>query len=622
MGGTVQAQPTPTAPDRVDASGADGVMALAVAAVLYETAWLYALCLLGIVGLVVLSVRLRQLNAREAELRRIVRERTEALETEKETVARQGEDLAALDAARSRLLASVSHEFRTPLTLTIGPLDDVLGGDHGDIPEPVRAQLGLARRSAGRVLGLVEQILDVSHLEAGRFPLRARQLDLGDVAEAIVSAMRPLAERKGIAFSVDRPAALSIWADPVQLEKALANLLSNALKVTPEGGAVHLTVERDAETARLAIRDSEPGVPDADLPPMFDRFGEAGDGEERAEPGADIGLALAREVAALHGGALSVERTEGFGSLFVLTLPLGRSHLSEEQIDASGGAWAPAQAPLAVDLADAEPAIAEPAIAEPQYDDDITTVLVIADNAEVRAYVRRHLSADYRVLEAEDGVAGLAMAREHLPDLVLSDVMMPKMDGIALCRALRDDADTDFIPVVLLSARTDIDDRIGGLDVGADAYLTKPFDARELRARIGNLVASRQRLRERFGGSSDDGEKGPVSLDTESPADVLLGQVQAIIETHLGDDTFTVERLADTAGVSRGHLHRQLRDVADMAPSDLIRTMRLERAAQLLEADAGTIAEVAYAVGFKSVSHFSNRFDRHFGCRPSAYTAA
>jgi DNA-binding response OmpR family regulator len=234
----------------------------------------------------------------------------------------------------------------------------------------------------------------------------------------------------------------------------------------------------------------------------------------------------------------------------------------------------------------------------------------------VRAYVKQHLAPRYRVLEAVDGEQGLAMARRCLPDLVLSDVMMPAMDGFTLCRRLKSDPETDFLPVILLTARAEAEDKLTGLTEQADDYLTKPFDVRELLARIANIIETRRRLRERFAAPLTI---HPAPVDV-APADrKFVDQVRLAIETHLGDEQFTVERLATEVGQSRGNLHRRLRELIAESPSDLIRRMRLERAAAMLEARAGSVSEVAYAVGFKSVAHFSNAFHDMHGVRPSAW---
>lgn len=265
------------------------------------------------------------------------------------------------------------------------------------------------------------------------------------------------------------------------------------------------------------------------------------------------------------------------------------------------------------------------AASEAHESDDVTTVLVVDDDPMFRALIRHHLTPRYRVIEAADGMEGLAHARAQQPDLILSDVIMPNMGGFILCRTLKEDTETEFIPVVLLTARADVEGRIKGLGEHADDYLTKPFDVRELRARIDNLVASRRRLHERFHSagtrpsSAGLGELqlAPVRVDTS--ATIILRRVRESVEAHLSDEEFSVERLAAVLGVSRGHLHRQLKELLGQTPSATIRIMRLERAAQLLAARSGTVSEVAYAVGFRSLAHFSNAFDAHYGCRPSLY---
>jgi signal transduction histidine kinase/DNA-binding response OmpR family regulator/ligand-binding sensor domain-containing protein len=622
-----------------------GTFGFEIAPPWYDTAWarsLWALLALGAVAALVSGSarwRTRRLREQARVLEETVAARTTEVERQKaqlsaqaDQLAAQADQLRALDEAKSRFFANVSHEFRTPLTLTLGPLDDIKSGIYGPLDGPMAAQVDLARRSAGRVLDLINQILDVARLESGKTPLHARPLDLGAFVEAVAQPFREMAARQTITLEVALPAApVEVYADPVQLEKAVANLLSNALKFTPEGGTVRVTVTSEDGAARVAVRDSGPGIPSADLPHVFDRFYRVNEATQ-AQLGTGIGLALAKEVVDLHGGALSVESQAGFGSTFTLTLPLGRAHLAPDQIDEAAGPWAPGEPPASPLLAepggDGSTPLATGSQAESAYrdTDDVTTLLVVEDHPEVRAYIRRHLEQAYRVLEAADGEEGLAIARARLPDLILSDVMMPKLDGLGLCRALRAEPETDFIPVILLTAKAAPEDRLEGLAEHCDDYLTKPFDVAELRARIDNLIAIRKRLRERFRQTESDGDRlvaSPLRLappaEITSADDAFLKSVAEAVDAHLGDETFSVERLAEEAGVSRSHLHRQLKELAGQAPSDLIRTVRLERAAHLLAAGAGNVSEIAYAVGFKSVGHFSDSFVHAYGCRPSSY---
>lgn len=535
------------------------------------------------------------------------------------------EQLRELDRAKSRFFANVSHEFRTPLTLTLGPLDDLRAGLHGELPQPMAEQVELAHRNAARVLGLINQILEVARLEAGRTPLRARRLDLRTLVESAGQAFIPLAERKALTLVVETtPEPLMLYVDPEHLDKVVSNLLSNALKFTPQEGVVRVIVEADAEAARVLVRDSGPGIPAGDLVRVFERFYRGDDFSARSHPGTGIGLALAKELVELHGGTLTVESDLGVGSTFTVTLPRGRAHLAPDQLveDEAVEAWTPRMAPLVQQTAPdngGEPSCLAEGEIEPA-EEDVTTVLIVEDNPDVRAYVKRHLAPRYRVLEAVDGEQGLEMTRGRLPDLVVSDVMMPGLDGYELCRALKEDPETDFIPVILLTARAETEDRLAGLQEHADDYLTKPFDVRELLARVENLIASRKRLRERFAGA--ERVVHPSAVDVEPAYERFLDQVRAAIENNLSDETFSVERLAREVAQSRGHLHRRLRSLLDESPSELIRRMRLERAAQLIEAGAGSISEIAYSVGFKSVAHFSNCFVEQFGVRPSTYRAS
>jgi signal transduction histidine kinase/ligand-binding sensor domain-containing protein/CheY-like chemotaxis protein/AraC-like DNA-binding protein len=572
----------------------------------WRTPWAYAFYLLLSAGLL--------LGARRYEMNRI------QLRHRAEQERAQADRLRELDRARSRFFANVSHEFRTPLTLTLGPLDDLHAGFHGPLAPAMADQVALARRNAGRVLELIDQLLEVARLEVGSTPLRARRVELSAFVARLGAAFQPLAERRSVALALEVPEEpLTVFADPVHLERILANLLSNAFKFTRSGGTVRLTLDAVPGAARVAVRDDGPGINAADLPHIFDRFYRGDEATGRHQPGTGIGLALARELVALHVGTLDVQSEEGSGSTFTVSLLLGRDHLAPEQVVDDGlfEDWAP-RLPLPLTPMEESPARDGGDSAREGVPEDVTTVLVVEDNPELRAFIRMHLQGRFRVLEAADGLQGLELARRRLPDLVLSDVMMPELDGYALCRALRADPETDFIPVILLTARADMEDRLAGLREAADAYLTKPFQVEELTTQIDNLITLRRRLRERFAGKVGR-LMHPAAVEVASSDGKFLDQVRVAIESHLADEDFGVEELSRLVAHSRGHLHRRLKEIIDESPSDLLRRMRLERAAQLLEAGAGSVSEIAYGVGFKSIAHFSNRFQDHFGVRPSAY---
>jgi signal transduction histidine kinase/ligand-binding sensor domain-containing protein/DNA-binding response OmpR family regulator len=587
----------------------------------FETKWFLLtrnlLAIALIVGGVFAAVRLRgaQERARQRALERLVAERTA-------TIAEQAEKLREVDRLKSQFFANVSHEFRTPLTLILGPLRDAREGAFGPLGEELAGQLEVAERNSRRLLGLVDQLLDVARLDAGRLRLRVRRGDLADFTRRRIEAFLPLAERQEIELSLAAPEPVEVWFDDVQLEKVFDNLLGNALKFTPPGGRVQvaLTPRPEAGRVEVSIRDDGPGIPADQLEKIFERFYQVEATDRRRWPGAGIGLALAVQLVELHGGSIAVESAEGRGACFTVSLLLGREHLRPELADDetwSGGERVPTPAAMPgtgevrVVASGARPNLAE---------EDRTTVLVVDDNAEIRAYVRRHLEPEYRVVEAADGLAGLEMARRVVPDLVVSDLMMPGLDGNALFQSLRGDPELDTVPVVLLTAKASSQSRLQGLREGVDDYLAKPFDPRELRARVDNLIRSRRRLLERI--SSPRPRPLRVSqVEVTSADEAFLARVQAAVEERLGDPELTVEALADTLRCDRSYLLRKLRALTGETPSSLIRSLRLQRAEQLLGARAGAVSEIAYAVGFKSVAHFSNAFQERYGERPSAFAA-
>ena len=584
----------------------------------WETIWFYGLVglLVVLAGSSVYVYRVRRLKAREAELEQTVAERTAEL--------RRANEL------KSRFLANISHEFRTPLTLTFGPLDDALQGRYASF-EAARPHFERARRNGGRLLRLINQLLDLTKLDAGALLLHLRRRDLAAHLRQLTALFDSIAETHQMQYLTQIPEAplLHVY-DADKIEKVVVNLLSNAFKFTPSGGKVSLSLTTEADgTVRIEVADTGPGIAREHLAHLFDRFYQVEGSSTRAHEGTGIGLALVKELVELHEGTITVKSTVGFGTRFTVRLP-SRA--------ATGAIGAPEDEALETEYAGAagrDPAISGTLrvarIPEPEavaVAEDATVVLVVEDNADMRAYIRAHLEETFAVVEAENGKVGLERAREIVPDLVLSDVMMPEMDGLEACAALKQDERTSHIPVVLLTARAQVEHRIEGFESGADAYLPKPFNAQELQVRVRTLIAERRRLRARLTGMSAAAMRGDgTAQQIEEPARpvlpkreaAFLEKVEAQIAARLGDAQFGVDDLAESVSMSRRQLHRKLLALTDAPPAVLIRRQRLAAAAALLREGALSVKEVCYAVGFQSIPSFSRRFREVYGVPPSAY---
>ncbi len=585
--------------------GPEAAVAVRVVPVWTETSLFRALAFGCALGLVALAgwLRVRAGERRQRELEGLVLARTAdlaaqtaAAEEARATVAEQARRLREIDGLKTRFFEDLSHELRTPLTLLLGPLEDARTGRLGEVPAPAAEALARAERSARRLRGLVDQLLDLVRIDVGALKLTLAPRDLVPLLRRLADEFGPAAERRGLRLDVTLPDRIvAVSCDARELEKVFVNLLGNALKFTPAGGTVRLSLAADGGRARVEVADDGPGISPEDQARIFDRF--TFSGSSTLQAGTGLGLSLARELAERHGGALSLTSAPGEGATFAVTLPI---------VDVP--VVAPPDEPPAQDRQlEVEPAPA------PVDERDRVTVLVVDDEPELRGWIRSILSPRYRVLEAGDGLEALAVARAELPDLVVSDVMMPTLDGFGLVRALRADRALDWLPIVLLTARGSETAHVEGVIRGADAYLTKPFSTAVLLAHVGQLLAQRERLRLAAGPAA------PVE-EVLSADERYLRKVRAAIEARMADPTFSVEDLADAVGQDRSHLFRQLKELTGEPPSVLLRTMRLERAAKLLSAKAGNVSEIGHASGFASVSQFSRAFKAHFGVPPSEWT--
>lgn len=519
-----------------------------------------------------------------------------------------------LDRMKSRFFANISHEFRTPLTLILGPIDEMLNQQHQD---GVKKYLRPMRRNAARLLDLVNQLLELSRIESGRLKPELTKNNIVSLTKGLGMSFDSLAEIKKIHLRVIAPEdPLEIFVDRDKIEKILVNLLANAFKFTPEEGSITIIIERtmesrlpgSAECLQLTVRDTGAGIPAEDLPHIFDRFYQADNNQLHQHDGSGIGLALTRELVELHNGAIWAQADMGVGTRICLQIPLNLEEVLE-------GCVREGSFPLSV------PRTIMPESHDNSVDKfEIGTdglnpiVLLIEDHMEVRKYIREILDERYNVLEASDGEAGIQVALDKIPDLILCDVMMPKKNGTEVCLYLKNEEKTSHIPIILLTAKADVESRIEGLETRADDYLTKPFVPRELMVRIQNLIESRKKLSEKYLRTLT---LRPSEVTVDSIDEKFIKRMMDILELQMGDEKFGVEALGTELGMSRSQLHRKLKALIGQGPNQFIRSFRLNRAHDLLKVNAATAAEVAYSVGFSSPSYFTKCFHEQFGYTPS-----
>lgn len=439
------------------------------------------------------KARTAHLRKRQRELAQEVEAATHELRLEKEKTEEQARKLQELDELKTQFFANVSHEFRTPLTLIIGPLETMLSGGLEEDPKRNHMRHEVMLRNARRLLRLINQLLDITKLEAGKMRMLARPGDLAKFTKPIVYAFHSLAEKKNIHLSIDLAQDVEVYFDREKIEKVLFNLLSNAFNYTPEGGQIMVRLDayrnpQGRKEARLIIEDSGEGIPADELPHLFDRFRQADGSITRKREGTGIGLSLVRELIQLHGGDVWLESEYGNGTKAIFTLPLGKSHLPHDQIsdqtmDAQNVI---PSSRIAIELSTLEESSYE---ARPSTNIG-ETILIVDDLADVRSYIREAFP-DYQIVEAVDGEHGLQTARKVRPDLIISDVMMPVMDGYAFCREVKADRDLNHVPFILLTAKASEEMKVEGLEIGADDYLSKPFNLKELRVRVRNLLQIR-----------------------------------------------------------------------------------------------------------------------------------
>jgi signal transduction histidine kinase/DNA-binding response OmpR family regulator len=587
----------------------------------YKTWWaflLYAAVLFMLIYLIVKWQRSIQLEKEKQKLEQTVKDRTKELKE-------QAEKLKEMDKVKSRFFANISHEFRTPLTLIMGPLEQMLAKSHN---QEQKKKLKLMLRNSQRLLNLINQLLELSKFDNGKVKLQACRQNIIPFLKGITASFEPVINNNqlDLIFHAEED-NITLYFDPEKLEKVILNILSNAVKFTPPGGKIIFAISISPSeqesfppgSVNISVSDNGPGILRDQLSHIFNRFYQSDNTYEHNHKGTGIGLAIAKEIVELHHGRIDVHSHEGEGTEFIIRLPAGDAHLEPDEIVAplekEYEHKNPGEIPALYvhgDEKEEEKIEYEPAIEK----DVENIILVVEDSKEVRKYIKDSLEPVYKVVEAANGQEGLQKAQKIIPDLIICDIMMPELDGYELCRQIKENITTSHIPVILLTAKASEESIIRGLETGADDYITKPFNTNILSARIKNLIDLRRLFQMTL---NREMTLHPEKMSVSKTDKEFIRELQEVMEKNLSEPEFNVEELKKKLCMSGTSLYRKIQALSGLSPTDFIRTYRLKRAAQLLENGFGSITEVAFEVGFSSRAYFTKCFKEKFHQLPSTY---
>jgi DNA-binding response OmpR family regulator/signal transduction histidine kinase len=600
-----------------------------------KTWWAYSVYTPVVLLMVFFIVKWRSkhLEKEKRELEQIVKKRTNEIEEKNQQLEEQSEQLKEMDKVKSRFFANISHEFRTPLTLIMGPLEQIIT----DFPDKdLKNQAGLMLRNSQRLLNLVNQLLELSKFESGKVKLQVSKHNIVPFLKNLVACFETLAIREhlDLTFHAEEQEIL-LYFDPEKLEKIILNLLSNAFKFTSAGGKITISVKKVPTTSEafppgfveISVCDTGIGIPENQLPFIFERFFQADGLHEYQYKGSGIGLSLTKELVTLHYGEIGVHSDcsegETRGTKFIVRLPPGKTLFKPDEIvDLSGTipgylVKGPLEIP-GIYRTEKEEEVVEKAKSSGTAEDAKDIILVVEDSSDVRSYIKGALEPLYRVKQAADGKEGIDKAIELIPDLIISDIMMPGLDGYELCRTLKKDTHTSHIPIILLTAKTSVEHVVQGLETGADDYITKPFSNRILAARVKNLIDLRRhlQLKRKNQLALQPGEISVSAMDED-----FYKELAEVIEKNISSPELNVDQLGKKLYMGRTTLYRKVLAITGETPYQLIRSYRLLRAAQLLKTRSGNVSEVAFKVGFTDMSYFARCFKEKFHQLPSQFQA-
>jgi signal transduction histidine kinase/ligand-binding sensor domain-containing protein/DNA-binding response OmpR family regulator len=528
-----------------------------------------------------------------------------------------------LDELKSRFFANLSHEFRTPLMLIKGPVEQIKSGRSD---KNFSANIHLIEKNSNRLKELIDQLLELSQLEKASIPLKAKKENLVAILKGLVSSFESLADQKNISLNIESNAETEVcWVDRDKFEKVITNLLSNAFKFTSAGDSVRVVVTDSSfdgeQFVEIKIADSGVGIPKDKIDKIFDRFFQVDDSTQRSHGGSGIGLALVKELVDLHKWSILVKSEINKGTEFTLKIPMWDDYLNEdEKVIVSS-----VESSKNSNIKNTEQEnIVDQGIEYNKYQsinnsNKKPSILIVDDSEDVRKYLSSLLENDYILSDAENGEKGIIVATEIIPDLIISDVMMPTMDGMEFCKRIKSEWQTSDIPVILITAKASSESKIEGLEIGADDYLTKPFESKELFTRIKNLLEQRKRLRDKYSRNLD------LSFETSKLStadDDFINKALELINKNIDKVNYGTEQLAKELFVSRTQLHRKVMTIIGQPPGEFIRTIKLKHAAKLLLEKRFSVTQIAYEIGFSSPAQFSRAFSKQYNCTPSEYSAS
>jgi len=590
----------------------------------------FYLALLGlIIVLLVVSflirayLLIRRINNELEEKNRKIEKQRKEITHQRDLLKTMHEKAEQAHRLKIQFFTNVSHEFRTPLTLILGTIDR-LENNLKNINAQNSILLSLLKKNSKHLLKLVNQLLDFRKLEEGKLKLYAEYDNIIPFLENIASTFEILAVWKEIDYRfIAEQKEINVWFDKEKLDKTMFNLISNAFKFTPNKGQIEIIVKKEEmqqtleKSVAISVIDTGIGIPNNEIDHIFEPFYVIHEHSRTHSVSSGIGLALCKSYVEMHHGQILVESEIGKGTAFTIYLPLGDGHLSTEEKFLSHSGEAKIVEPL-IEL-EAEPfELIEKTFTnlEISHKKDKKIILVVEDNQDTRNFLRLLLETEYEIIEAKDGQVGLNKARRLVPDLIITDIMMPKMDGIEMSKQIRNDLRISHIPILMLTAKSSDESRLESYQTGADAFLSKPFNEKILKARIENLLETRKRLRKLF-------QKNPMTFLQDESMKVqeksFFEKVVELIEQNLDNSSFSVDQLGQEIGFTRVHLYRKIKALTGKTPSEFIRNYRLQKAADLLKNTDLNISEVAYRVGFESPSYFSKCFHEMFNCTPSEF---